>query len=86
MAEKAYCPNCGRRAERDGKTINCEDCDAEFTIEAGAAKPKSLGRLDDHEKRLAALEAATKPAVVLETIKADDDKEDDKEDDDRDEI
>jgi len=57
IPEEAFCPNCGRRAEREGKVITCEHCDAEFKIEPGGARPKTIGRLDDHENRLAALEA-----------------------------
>ena len=53
------CPNCGEPAIFDARTsvIICEKEDAEFKVtKQGGAKVKKTGVLDDHEKRLAALE------------------------------
>jgi len=52
-----YCPNCGRRAVQENNIITCQFCDSEFEInKLQEAKVKTVGRLDDHERRLKALE------------------------------
>lgn len=51
------CPNCGKPAMRTGNDITCESCDAEFVItKKQETQVKGIGRIDDHEKRLQALE------------------------------
>lgn len=55
----AYCPNCSSPAVKTGNTIICEKCDAVFTITKQGTKVKSIGSIEDHENRLAALEQKT---------------------------
>lgn len=51
------CPNCQQLAIRTGNEIACENCDAIFTItKKQGAKVKQLGPIEDHEKRISALE------------------------------
>ena len=58
------CPNCGKPAIRTGNEIACEHCDAEFVItKKQDTQLKGMGRLDDHEKRLKALEQ-TEPQKI----------------------
>lgn len=53
------CPMCSKPAMLDGKTINCEHCDAIYTIiKEGGAKVKKVGVWEDHEERLQALESS----------------------------
>ncbi|RKY11467.1 MAG: hypothetical protein DRP65_04190 [Planctomycetota bacterium] len=56
MAEKAFCPNCGTESIKEGKRITCEKCDAVFVVKKDGSHIESLGRLEDHERRLRALE------------------------------
>ena len=56
-AKAISCPNCGKPAMRTGDEITCEHCDAEFVItKKQETQVKGIGRIDDHEKRLQALE------------------------------
>jgi len=56
------CPNCMQPAIRAGNEITCEHCDAIFTItKKEGAKVKQLGPLEDHERRIRALEGKNKP-------------------------
>ena len=51
------CPNCGKPAMRTGNEITCESCDAEFVItKKQETQLKGSGKIEDHEKRLQALE------------------------------
>ena len=79
---KVECPMCGEPAERIEKGgqvfILCEAEDAIYAMTPTGAKVKQRGRLDDIERRLAALEG--KPAA--EPTKDDKDDKDDKDNDD----
>lgn len=55
----AFCPNCSKPALKTGNEIVCENCDAVFTITKTGAKVKSIGPIEDHEDRIAALEQKT---------------------------
>lgn len=56
------CPNCLSPALRTGNEITCEICDAVFTItKKQGAKVKTLGPIDDHERRISALEGKQGP-------------------------
>lgn len=53
------CPNCGKPAIRTGNEIACEHCDAEFVItKKQETQVKQFGKIEDHENRIAKLEAA----------------------------
>ena len=55
---KAFCPNCGETAEREGKEISCANCDCVFTItKTGGAKVQKIGRVESIEHRLDTLES-----------------------------
>jgi len=54
------CPSCGEKAILEGDIVTCEACGVEFE------KRNSVGRLDDHEQRIAALEAGQKPTKPKE--------------------
>ena len=57
QAKAITCPNCGKPALRSGDEITCEYCDAEFVItKKQETQVKQFGKIDDHEKRLQALE------------------------------
>lgn len=65
MAENkaTFCPNCAQPAIRSGNEITCENCDAVFTItKKQEAKVKEIGRLDNHEQRILALEGKQGPS------------------------
>jgi len=55
----AYCPNCNGPALKSGNEITCEKCDGVFTISRAGVKVKSIGSIQDHENRIAALEEKT---------------------------
>jgi len=60
-----HCPSCGQPAIRTGNKIECEACDAIFTVTQEGAKVKELGPIEDHERRLRTLEGRSdkdKPA------------------------
>lgn len=62
---KQYCPNCSGLATRDGNEITCENCDATFTIKrTGAAKVKTLGRLENLEAQVLELQERIAPRLV----------------------
>lgn len=66
MAEKQpkaiYCPNCQQLANMTGNEITCENCDAVFVItKKQGAKVKQIGQIEDHEQRIARLEASDQP-------------------------
>jgi len=50
------CPNCNQPAIKQGNEIACENCDAVFTFSKTGAKVKSVGKIDELDKRLTALE------------------------------
>lgn len=51
------CPNCQQPAIRSGNEITCEACDAVFMVtKKQGAKVKELGPIEDHERRIQALE------------------------------
>lgn len=79
------CPNCGQAAEkliREGRTyILCESEDKVFEVTATGAKFRQRGRLDEIERRLAALEG-TPAAEPTKDDKDDIDKDDIDNDDD----
>ncbi len=62
MAKEAIeiaCPNCGQPAQKESNKVTCENCDAIYTIKkTGSARVKKLGPIDDHERRIAKIEAA----------------------------
>ena len=60
---KIKCPYCGNDAEIEGNKITCENCDAVYKITKEGARVQSQGRLDEHEKRIAALEDKIKPEI-----------------------
>ncbi|MBW8003338.1 MAG: hypothetical protein FVQ80_15215 [Planctomycetes bacterium] len=52
-----FCPNCQQPAIRKGSEITCESCDAVFTVtKKDGPRVKEVGPIDDHEKRLQAVE------------------------------
>ena len=56
--ENIYCPNCQKPAQKDGNEITCLHCDAIYSVKkTGSATVKKLGPIEDHEQRLARLEA-----------------------------
>ena len=56
------CPNCGLSAQKEGNKVTCENCDAIYTItKTGSARVKKLGPIEDHENRIAKIEAALFP-------------------------
>ena len=64
MVEKILiaCPNCGQPAHKEGSKVTCENCDAIYSItKTGSAKVKKLGPIEDHEQRIAKMEAALFP-------------------------
>lgn len=83
--ERLTCPNCGQAAEkliREGRTyILCESEDKVYELTATGAKFRSRGRLDDIERRLAALEGKPEPKPKDQPKGKDDD--DDEEEDGR---
>ena len=60
------CPSCGEKAILEGDIVTCEACGVEFEKRNEETKVKSVGRLDDHEQRIAALEAGQKPTKPKE--------------------
>ncbi|MDD5367372.1 MAG: hypothetical protein PHR30_18720 [Gallionellaceae bacterium] len=74
--EAVTCPMCGEPAEkmtRDGKTfILCESEDRIYEMTATGAKARQRGRLDDIERRLAALEGRPEPKPETQTKDKDD--------------
>lgn len=67
MTEQEYptisCPNCQKVAKKTGeREITCEACDAVYVFtKQGAARVKKAGPIEDHESRITALEAKSKP-------------------------
>ncbi len=84
--EALTCPNCGQAAEkliREGRTyILCESEDKVYELTATGAKFRSRGRLDDIERRLAALEGKPEPEPEPKPKPADEVTEDDGEEED----
>lgn len=54
------CPNCGKNAIREGNTVTCESCDAQFEITTkDGAHAVAIGRFDALEARVTKLESPT---------------------------
>ena len=83
--EAVTCPNCGEPAHkmiRDGKTyILCEAEDRVYELTATGAKARQRGRLDDIERRLAALEGRPAEPKHEPHEQVKDDNDDDEEED-----
>lgn len=56
MSNEVFCPNCGRRAAREGNKLICEFCDAEFSVNKTEKKVVAEGKIASIEKRVYALE------------------------------
>lgn len=74
-AKVGYCPNCGEPAIKEGNRITCEKCDAVFRVTENGARIEKTGVLDDHERRLAELEAKVRPQTESESKPKDDEDE-----------
>lgn len=71
-----FCPNCAQPAIRSGNEITCENCDAVFTItKKQEAKVKEVGRLDNHEQRILALEGKQEPPKLEPESESEDEDE-----------
>ena len=73
------CPNCNQPAIKTGMVIACEHCDAEYRFTPSGVKVKSIGKIEDHESRLDALEikAGLKQPAAPEVPDPDDESGDD---------
>lgn len=83
MAEKKFCPNCGKEAEAiDEKHVSCKVCDSIFRItknEGATVTRTSLSKdLTEIKDRLAKLEA-DRQAAIDSGVPIDDDDDDDDE-------
>ena len=62
-SHKAPCPNCLGEAEKSGNKITCMHCDAIFEIRrTGSASVVKLGKVEELEGRIGALEALLAPS------------------------
>ena len=59
--QPAFCPNCNKPAIRRGMVIDCENCNATFRFTPEGPKVKSIGKIDELEERVTALEEVIKP-------------------------
>ena len=86
---KVYCPSCGDPATEAGAgKIFCEQCDTEFAVsQTKGAKAVKTGVLDDHNRRLTAIErvifdkAKSKPEPDPDSVPDDESEDDDQEED-----
>lgn len=75
------CPNCNRPAIKRGKVIDCEHCDASFRWTPEGSKVKSIGKIDEHEDRIKALEEKAGFNSTVQPLPADQDQDQEVEDD-----
>ena len=82
MAEKVQCPNCLGDAEKTGNKITCVTCDAIFEIrKTGAASVVQVGKVEELECRIGALEALFAPEPEPEPANKEQDENGDDEED-----